>query len=204
MNINAVLFDFGGVIAEEGFRNGIMHIASVNSLDADEFFHAVQGLIFSSGYLTGHGSEAALWEHLRARTGITTSDEELKAIILDRFILRDWMMTLVKRLKEASVRVAILSDQTNWLDELDSKLHFFSQFERVFNSFYLGKSKNDPSIFSDVIAVMGLRPDETLFIDDTIGHVERARSRGLHAIWYTNKRQFLEEMKRFFPGMTFS
>jgi putative hydrolase of the HAD superfamily len=68
----------------------------------------------------------------------------------------------------------------------------------------MGKSKNDPSIFSDVIAVMGLRPDETLFIDDTIGHVERARSRGLHAICYTGKQQFLDEMKRFFPGMVFS
>jgi putative hydrolase of the HAD superfamily len=97
--------------------------------------------------------------------------------------------------------VAILSDQTNWLDELDSKLHFFNQFERVFNSFYLGKSKNDPSIFSDVIAAMGIRPGETLFIDDTMGHVERARSKGLHAICYTGKQQFLDEMKGYFPDM---
>ncbi len=203
MTIHAVLFDFGGVIAEEGFKNGITHIASVNSLDAAEFFKTAQDLIFSIGYLTGHGSEASLWERLRAQAGIKGSDEELKAIILGRFILRDWMMTLVKRLREASVRVAILSDQTNWLDELDSKLHFFDQFERVFNSFHLGKSKNDPSIFTDVIAVMGIRPSETLFIDDTLGHVERARSKGLHAIHYTGKQQFLDEMKRFFPGMVF-
>jgi putative hydrolase of the HAD superfamily len=202
MTINAVLFDFGGVIAEEGFRSGITHIAVANSLDEAEFFKTAQGLIFSSGYLTGHGSEALLWEQLRARTGIKGSDEELKAIILERFILRDWMMTLVKRLKEASVRVAILSDQTNWLDELDSKLHFFDQFERVFNSFHLGKGKNDPSLFSDVIAVMGIRPGETLFIDDTIGHVERARSMGLHTICYTGKQQFLDEMKEFFPCLS--
>jgi FMN phosphatase YigB (HAD superfamily) len=202
MDIHAVLFDFGGVIAEEGFRNGIMYIASANSLDQAEFFKTVQGLIFSGGYLTGHGSEAFFWEQLRARTGIKGSDEELKGIILERFILRDWMMTLVKRLKTASVRVAILSDQTNWLDELDLKLHFFNQFERVFNSFHLGKSKNDPSLFSDVIAVMGIRPDETLFIDDTLGHVERARSKGLHAICYTGRQQFLDEMKRFFPGLS--
>jgi putative hydrolase of the HAD superfamily len=201
MTIHAVLFDFGGVIAEEGFKKGITHIAVVNSLDAAEFIKTAQGLIFSSGYLTGHGSEASLWEQLRTRTGIKGSDEELKAIILERFILRDWMMTLVKKVREASVRVAILSDQTNWLDELDSKLHFSDQFERVFNSFHLGKSKNDPSIFTDVIAVMGIRPSETLFIDDTLGHVERARSKGLHAIHYTGKQQFLDEMKRFFPGM---
>jgi HAD superfamily hydrolase (TIGR01509 family) len=204
MRINAVLFDFGGVIAEEGFKNGVMHIAQENSLNADEFFHTVQALIFFSGYLTGHGTEASLWEQLRTQTRIKGSNEELKAAILERFILRDWMMTLVKRLKEASVRVDILSDQTNWLDELDAKLHFFDKFDHVFNSFHLGKSKNDPSLFSDITAFMGINPSEILFIDDTMGHVERARSKGLHAIHYTDKQQFLDEMKRFFPGMVFS
>jgi HAD superfamily hydrolase (TIGR01509 family) len=203
MAIHTVLFDFGGVIAEEGFRNGLTHIAQANSLDAADLFKEAQALILSSGYLTGHGREASFWEQLKARTGIKGRDEELKAMILQRFILRDWMMKLVKRLSEASVRVAILSDQTNWLDELDSKLHFFNRFERIFNSYHLGKSKNDPGLFSEVIAAMGIRPSEALFIDDTIGHVERARSRGLHAICYTGKQQFLDEMKRFFPGVEF-
>jgi putative hydrolase of the HAD superfamily len=92
-----------------------------------------------------------------------------------------------------------VSDQTNWLDELDSRLDFFTLFDYVFNSFHLGKSKNDPSLFMDVLNVMGLSPHETLFIDDTIGHVLRARSNGLHAIHYKGKEPFLIEMKRFCP-----
>ena len=31
--IQAVLFDFGGVIAEEGFRKGLSYIALLNGLD---------------------------------------------------------------------------------------------------------------------------------------------------------------------------
>jgi putative hydrolase of the HAD superfamily len=197
--IQAVLFDFGGVLAEEGFRKGLSYIASLNGLDPEEFFKTAQALIISSGYLTGRSTEADYWDQLRTLTGISGNDCELRQIILKRFILRDWMIDLVKSLKASSVRVAILSDQTNWLDELDSRLDFFTLFDFVFNSFHLGKSKNDPSLFIDVLNVMGLGPHETLFIDDTIGHVLRARSKGLHAIHYTGKEPFLIEMKRFCP-----
>lgn len=197
--IQAVLFDFGGVLAEEGFRKGLSYIASLNGLDPEEFFKTAQALIISSGYLTGRSTEADYWDQLRTLTGISGNDCELRQIILDRFILRDWMIDLVKSLKASSVRVAILSDQTNWLDELDSRLGFFCLFGFVFNSFHLGKSKNDPTLFTDVLKVMGLSPHETLFIDDTIAHVLRARSKGLHAIHYTGKEQFLIEMKRFCP-----
>jgi putative hydrolase of the HAD superfamily len=33
MNIDAVLFDFGGVIAEEGFKQGLAAIARAHGLD---------------------------------------------------------------------------------------------------------------------------------------------------------------------------
>ena len=198
--IHAVLFDFGGVLAEEGFRKGLSYIASLNGLDPEEFFKTAQALIISSGYLTGRSTEADYWDRLRALTGISGNDCELRQIILERFILRDWMIDLVKSLKVSSVRVAILSDQTNWLDELDSRLDFFTLFDFVFNSFHLGKSKNDPTLFIDVLNIMGLSPHETLFIDDTIGHVLRARSNGLHAIHYKGKKPFRMEMKGFVPS----
>jgi putative hydrolase of the HAD superfamily len=36
--INAVVFDFGGVLAEEGFMEGLKAIARKNGLNPDEFF----------------------------------------------------------------------------------------------------------------------------------------------------------------------
>jgi putative hydrolase of the HAD superfamily len=36
--IKAVLFDFGGVLAEEGFREGLKAIGVKNGLDPDDFF----------------------------------------------------------------------------------------------------------------------------------------------------------------------
>jgi hypothetical protein len=35
--ITNVLLDFGGVIADEGYRNGVREIARINGLDPDHF-----------------------------------------------------------------------------------------------------------------------------------------------------------------------
>ena len=198
--IQAVLFDFGGVLADEGFRYGLYRIAELNSLDPELFFETARDLIAACGYLTGRATEGIYFEQLRSAAGITQTDAELRRIILEGFILRDWMMSIVRGLRSQGIRVAILSDQTDWLDELDGKMHFSKLFERIYNSYHLGKPKGAPSQFTDVLADMGLHPRHALLIDDSEGHVERARSQGLHAILYRSREQFLVDMERFFPG----
>jgi len=200
--IRGVLFDFGGVLSEEGFRNGLKHIAGINALDPVQFFETARELIYSTGYITGHNSEAVFWDQLRMHSGIHGTDKELKEIILEHFLIRDWMMALVRMLKVHSVRIAILSDQTNWLDELEQRCHFSDLFEEVFNSYHLAKSKNDPRQFTDVLSFMRLNPQQILFVDDTMENIERAHAIGLNTIPYTGKKQFLEDMKLFFPWIT--
>ena len=199
--IQAVLFDFGGVLADEGFRNGLFSIARMNQLEQVPFWETARDLIASCGYLTGRANEADYFARLRASTGIEQADAELRRIILDGFVLRDWMVSIVRALSSRGVRVAVLSDQTDWLDELDGRLHFSPLFEKVYNSYHLGKSKGDPSQFADVLSAMGLQACHTLFIDDTKGHVERARSQGLHVIHYVGRERFMLEMERFFPDL---
>jgi HAD superfamily hydrolase (TIGR01509 family) len=200
--IDAVLFDFGGVIAEEGFRKGLEYIALKNGLNPDEFFETARDLTYSSGYLTGNCSEQDYWNQLRSSTGIKGNDKDLKQIMFERFIIRDWMLDLLRSLKQHSIRVVILSDQTNWLDELEQQYHFSRFFEHVFNSYHIGKTKADPRLFEDVLGIMELSPGQALFIDDSIGHIQRAKSIGLHTIHYTEKEQFLKEMQQYFPEIT--
>ena len=54
----------------------------------------------------------------------------------------------------------------------------FDRFRGCFEAFYLsheiGMRKPDPEIFSFVLENNGLKPGETLFIDDTEEHIESA------------------------------
>ncbi len=180
--IRAVLFDFGGVLAEEGFREGLKAIARKNGLEPEEFYNFVTEYIFECGYLTGQTTEETFWQGLREKKGVKGTDEELRSEILDRFVLREEILQLVKELKTKGLTVAILSDQTNWLDELEKRHHFFHLFDHVFNSYHIKRSKREVQLFRDVASWMGLKPGQVLFVDDSPQNVQRATEAGMKAV----------------------
>ena len=198
-NIDVVLFDFGGVLAEKGFEEGLRVIAIRNGLDETAFYGLALELIHATGYLTGHSDEHTFWQAIRDRTGIMEEDSTLRNDILSRFILRQWMFDIVKKLKASGVGVAILSDQTNWLDELNERDAFFKFFDVVFNSYHLGKSKVDLTHFTDTISRLGRSPEKILFIDDTGAHCETAHKAGIHAIQFVDRESFIKDIVCFFP-----
>jgi len=201
--IETVLFDFGGVLSEEGFKNGLQAIARLNGIDEENFVRTANDVIHACGYVIGKVSESAYWEILRETTGIRGDDQYLRNEILSRFITREWMINTVKRLKALKVGVGILSDQTNWLDELDARDNFFRQFDYVFNSYHMGKSKKDPSHFKDVVRILKIEIQKALFIDDDAGNCERAKQAGLKVIHYRDREQFLGELVTSIPGIRY-
>ena len=195
--LKAVLFDFGGVIAEEGFREGLMAIGKKNNLDPERFFAVVDRLIYETGYLIGKADEPSFWNAVRNMTGISGSDEDLREEILTRFAFRPAMLAYTDLLRAARLKVGMLSDQTNWLEEIDRKTPLFRHFDIVFNSFRLHKSKRDPSVFRDVCSIMGVRPDEVLFVDDNNSHIKRAADEGLITLHFKTPEDVEKQLRVF-------
>ena len=200
-SVDAVLFDFGGVLADEGFVNGLAAIARKYGLDQDRFVSLGHELVHETGYVTGRGKEADYWEAIRTSSGVNGDDDTLRREILTRFVLRPWMFELVDRLRDLGLATAILSDQTNWLDELDARYDLFGRFDLVFNSFHMGKSKKEPSHFADVAQMMDLNPEKCLFVDDREENCAIAASVGFKTFWYRNRESFEKEMNIYCPGI---
>ena len=195
-SLSTILFDFGGVLAEEGFSLRLAAIARENGLEPEHFFHTATEIIYDCGYVTGKSTEQAYWQLLRKHTGITGEDQTLTKAILSRFTLRPMMLAAVRALKEQGLTPVILSDQTDWLDRLNVHHPFFHEFSRVFNSYHLGKSKREPSLFTDILAVLGVEPRHALFIDDNQGHINRAAALGLQTHLFENEALFFTELAR--------
>ena len=195
MKIQAILLDFGGVIAEEGFQQGLYAIADRFGLDQKRFFQLANEAVYNSGYVIGSGTENDYWNEVRAHSGITANNDELRQEILTRFIPRDWMLELIRSLLQQEKVIAILSDQTDWLDQLDARYHFFQYFDAVFNSFHLGKTKRDPAIFAEILSALEANGKETLFVDDNISHIDRATAAGLQTHHFTDRDRFMKKLK---------
>jgi putative hydrolase of the HAD superfamily len=193
--IRAVLFDFGGVLAEEGFGHGLEALAREQRLVVQDIVGEGMHAVYDSGFVLGRGTESDFWSLMRRRTGLRGEDAALTTKLLDGFVVRPWMLQLAARLRQQGYVTGILSDQTDWLDRLDERDHFFRLFEPVYNSYYLGKGKRDPSLFADVAADLGLSPGAILFIDDNPGNVARAQAMGLQAILYRDRTGFLRELE---------
>lgn len=194
----AFLFDFGGVLATEGFREGLQEIARRQGLDPKEVHLIGMDAIYDSGYIVGNGSEAEFWHMMRERAGLAGSDKELASEILTRFIIRPRMLVAVRRLRRMGIKTAILSDQTDWLEKLDARDQFYRDFDHVFNSYRLGRGKRDPSLFAYVVALLGISSPEALFVDDMLANVERARTEGVPGVVFTDEEDFLAKLDRLF------
>lgn len=192
--IRVVLFDYGGVLAEEGFYNGLISLAEEQTLDAKIMPEEGMKAVYDSGFVLGKGTVADFWMLLRQRTGLEGNDDLLTDRILDGFQIRLWMIELVRSLRAKGYIVGILSDQTHWLDELDEVDHFYQEFDHIYNSYYLGKGKRDSSLFTDVVADLNLKPTEVLFIDDSEKNVQRAKAMGLSTILYFSHGDFISEL----------
>lgn len=184
------------MLAEEGFREGLKAIARQNGMDPVALHRLAVEVIYASGYVLGRGTEMEFWDMMRRRSGIRGSDSELTHEILERFVLRPKMIEIVRSLRRDNLITGILSDQTNWLDILNERDHFFHEFDRVFNSYYLGKGKKDLTIFDDITRTLGVLASETLFVDDHPGNIERASHRGLKTILYRDHDLFLIELEQ--------
>ena len=195
MIIRAILLDFGGVIAEEGFREGLYAIADRFGLDQKRFFQLANEAVYDSGYVTGTGSERDYWNEVRSHAGIIAPDEELRREIITRFIPRQWMLEITETIHKSGIITAILSDQSDWLDQLDANYNFFQYFDAVFNSFHLGKTKRDPTTFTDTLQALKVDGKQTLFVDDNIGHIDRAAAAGLQTHHFIDRDSFVKKLK---------
>jgi putative hydrolase of the HAD superfamily len=195
MNIRVLLFDYGGVLAEEGFREGLFSIARQQGLEPDAFYKVAQEGVYDTGFVSGRGTEADFWRYMRDRFLLQGNDTSLTSEILQRFVLRQRMIDLVRSLRKRGYLVGILSDQTVWLDQLDQNDRFYREFDRLYISYRLGKGKRDSSLFDDVAADLGLSPDKLVFIDDNQGNVNRARSRGINGIVFTSEHDCIIKLE---------
>jgi putative hydrolase of the HAD superfamily len=196
---DTVFFDFGGVLAEEGFRDGLTAIAEQAGRDPATIVPVAYEMAWSTGFVIGGCDEAGFWDAFRRATGIGGDDAALTEMVLSRFALRPFMFAVADAARKRGMKTAILSDQTAWLPRLDARLGIFSHFDAVLNSYDHGVTKRDASFFQLALEHMGAAAGASLFIDDAPRNVDLAASLGFHTILYRDRASFFRDLAAVCP-----
>ena len=92
-------------------------------------------------------------------------------------------------------RTALLSNSGDGARREEERRYHFSEIvERVIYSHEEGVAKPDPRSYANACALLGVQPDEMIFLDDVEGNVAAASEYGIHAILYRDNAQAIAEI----------
>lgn len=173
------IFDVGGVMVD-GF-DVAPAIAARLGLTVSELRPLLRAADFELLH-TGRISSPEFWDRFRATTGLTVDDEFWGAFF--RPVRRPRMYDLVRRLREAGVRVVA---GTNTLDahyRIHAELGDYDAFAHTYASHLIHLAKPDPAFFRHILAAEAATPAQALFVDDVEANVRAAAGLGMPTVLF--------------------
>ena len=182
-DIDALLFDFGGVLVEIDFDRVFARWAG---LAGAPFAQVKARFSFAGAYERHERGEldaAGYFAALRGQLGLALDDAQLAdgwARVLGPE--RTATVELLPRLAER-VPIYLFSNTNAAHHEVWAARHAaaLAPFRRHFLSFEIGRRKPERAAFEHVAEAIGVPPSRILFLDDTLENVEGARAAGLPA-----------------------
>lgn len=194
-----VILDLGGVVLDIDYDASVTAFQSLGFEDFDaQYSQAKQSGIFDDlecGQI--EPSEFRYWVRARITTSDERIDEAWNAMLLG---LPEKRIDLLEKL--AKRRPLFLLSNTNeiHIHAFEGMIaahiglrRFMACFQEVYYSSRIGMRKPDPSTFQWVMETNGMIPDRTLFIDDSIQHIEGADAAGLNT-YLLKPGETLEEL----------
>jgi len=193
--IKSVIFDLGGVIYDVDYHKTINAFKALGMDRFEEIYaKAGQSDLFND-LEEGKISRAVFVERIKnlSRHDMTSSQifNAWNGMLLG--FMPDALACL-KRLR-STYRIFLLSNTNEiHIQEIEKRVgtaffsDFYSLFEKVYLSHELGLRKPHTDVFNYILKEKGLKANETLFIDDSIHHVEGAIKAGLQAYHLTDEQ----------------
>jgi putative hydrolase of the HAD superfamily len=199
MSIKAVIFDLGGVVLDSplavfaayeqelGLPAHTLNRAIVDAGHAGAWARLERGELSMKQFIAAFDAELAV-----ARVMI--SAEALMTKVADNTALRPAMVSAIRTIRSAGLKVAALTnnwvseDQTQKMDALRREFDAFVESTRV------GLRKPDPRIYELACDLLAVDPSEAVFLDDIGTNLKAARTLGMTTIKVVDYRSALIEL----------
>lgn len=192
-SIDAVVFDFGGVLTAPVRKSTRDWLAS-EDISVDSYTAVMREWLvgdgaagspvhrLETGELDGPGFERELAARLVTATGLPVTSEGLLRRMFAGMRPDPVMWELVAELRGTGLRVGLLSN--SWANEYPADL--LEHFDLVVISGEVGLRKPDPRIYQLLLDRLGLPAQRTAFVDDVPPNVAAAADLGIHAVHHVD------------------
>ena len=120
----------------------------------------------------------------------------LEEVINEEFYIDEELLKKIAGMRR-EYKTGLLSNFSNDLrPKIENEWAIASAFDEIIISCEVGMIKPDPAIFNLMLDRLGVKVDESVFIDDRIKNIDGAKELGLHTIFFTDKEQVLGELAR--------
>lgn len=188
MKVKTILFDFGGVLIDVDYHKTIDAFKALGIKNFEQLYSQADQEHLFDNYETGKISSQYFINQLISKVGGNITPNK---------IVNAWNAMLgeihaenikaVQKLKELGYKVYLLSntndihiqvafDRWNKL----SLIHADELFDKIYLSQEIGLRKPDKEVFEYVLQDISVDPEEVLFIDDSIQHLQTAETLGMN------------------------
>lgn len=199
--IKVALFDVGRVLVASATEAITEDLSQELGLDAatidkiwDEYIDTSLGC--------GRIDEDAFWKSIRQYYNIreVTSSENLLGRAYERELSPNQeVIEVALDLKQRGLMIAILSDTIEPHARALHRAGIYEPFDRLFLSHETGRRKPDLETFEYVVAELGVRPHQIVFVDDRPENIEAANSLGINGVVYTDPATLRLTIGRLVP-----
>jgi putative hydrolase of the HAD superfamily len=183
--IRGVLFDVGGVLLRTEDLAPRRKWEQKFGLPEWGLAEAVFNSPPSRRASLGVGGPVEIWTHVAERFGL--DENEIIEFQRDFWAgdrLDEELLVYIASLRPRYLTAVLSNAWPDMRAYLEQSPPVRAAFDRIFVSAELGMAKPDPRIYRHVLAELGLRPEEAIFVDDLRENVEAAQSVGMAGLVY--------------------
>lgn len=195
--VRNVIFDLGGVVFDWNPDHIVARVQPEPELQTalkEALFGHADWRMFDRGTLT----EPELIQRLQRRLGPTQPEVQvILEAVRNSLVEKPETLELLRSLQGQGTPLYCLSNMpASIYAHLRQRHSFWDVFNGIVISGEVQMMKPEPEVFLHLLATFGLRPEESVFIDDLPANIESARQVGLHAICFKDAAQCRRELQQ--------
>lgn len=202
--IQHIIFDLGGVLLNIDYQLTSKAFTALGISDFDQHFSQLHANSLFEDLETGKVNEEEFLEKIKEHLPAGTTNENIitawNAMLLDYPVAR---LQLLQQLRQhynlfllSNTNAIHLAAFNSILEKSRGISSLASFFDRSYYSHLVGLRKPGKEIFQLILDENDLRPEHTLFIDDTLPNVEAAKELGIQTIHLQAPKTILDIFRK--------